>query len=127
MTIQWKDSYKIGDTEIDADPHRLFELARKLVVAQDLETVRALAMDLYKHTRLHFEHEEGAMSLCNYPGLVSHVEMHNHMLGRLNAICQDIGKGLLDKAALDALMNDWAMKHIPYEDTRFEVYLQQDA
>jgi hemerythrin len=125
MTIEWKDSYKIGDATIDADHQHLFELARKLVAAQDLETVRKLAMDLYKHTRLHFEEEEGSMGLCNYPGLAAHVELHNRLLGRLNAICEDIGKGQLDKDALDALMNDWALKHIPYDDARFEVYLHQ--
>lgn len=127
MTIEWNDSYKLGDDKVDAQHQQLFELASKLLAADDVATVKGLAQELYKHTRIHFEDEEGLMRQHGYPGLAAHIESHNQLLGRLNTLSQDIGKGKLDKPALDTLMADWAMFHIPLEDARFEAYLKPTA
>jgi hemerythrin len=124
MTIEWKDSYKLGDDKVDAQHQHLFELASKLLAADDVATIKRLAQELYKHIRIHFEDEESLMRQHGYPGLATHIELHNQLLGRLNTLSQDIGKGNLDKSALDALMTDWAMVHLPLEDARFEAYLK---
>jgi len=127
MSIEWKDSYKLGDDKIDSQHRHLFDLARKMLAADDLEVIRPLAQQLYKHTRVHFEDEEALMRLRNFPGLEAHIESHNRLLGRLNTVCQDMGKGVFDKAALDALMTDWAMFHIPLDDARFEAFVKPAA
>ncbi len=127
MSIEWKDSYKLGDEKIDAQHQHLFDLAKKMLAADDLEVIRPLAQQLYKHTRVHFDDEEALMRQHNYPGLEAHIESHNRLLGRLNTVCQDMGKGVFEKAALDALMTDWAMFHIPLDDARFEAFLKPTA
>jgi len=127
MTIEWKDSYKLGDEKLDAQHQHLFDLAKKMLAAEDAMTIRALAAELYKHTRIHFEDEEGLMRQRNYPGLDSHIESHNRLLGRLTSLSQTIGQGQVDKNALDALMTDWAMFHIPLDDARFEAFLKPGA
>ncbi len=127
MSIEWKDSYKLGDAKLDAQHQHLFDLARKILAADDVATVKGLALALYKHTRIHFEDEEGLMRQHGYPGLEAHIESHYRLLGRLNTLSQDIGKGKLDKPALDALMADWAMFHIPLDDARFETFLNPAA
>ena len=127
MSIEWKDSYKLGDEKIDAQHQHLFDLAKKMLAADDLEVIRPLAQQLYKHTRVHFDDEEALMRQHNYPGLEAHIESHNRLLGRLNTVCQDMGKGMFEKTALDALMTDWAMFHIPLDDARFEAFLKPTA
>ena len=123
MSIEWKDSYKLGDDKLDAQHQHLFDLAKKMLAADDLAVIRPLAQELYKHTRVHFEDEEGLMRQHNYPGLEAHIASHNRLLARLNTVSQEIGKGSVDKAALDGLMTDWAMFHIPLDDARFEAFL----
>ncbi len=127
MSIEWKDSYKLGDVKLDAEHQHLFDLAKKILAAEDVAAVKVLALELYKHTRIHFEDEEALMRQRQYPGLASHIESHHRLLGRLNNLSQAIGQGTLDKPALDALMTDWAMFHIPLDDARFEVFLAPAA
>jgi len=124
MTIEWKDSYALGDAQLDAQHQHLFALARQMVDAQDINVVKRLAVELYKHTRIHFEYEEGEMRKAGFPGLAAHIESHLRLLGRFNTLSLEIGKGKLDKAALDALMTDWALYHIPLDDAQFETFLK---
>ncbi|MCB8745336.1 hemerythrin domain-containing protein [Rhodoferax sp. U2-2l] len=123
MHIEWKDSYQLGDHNLNVQHRQLFELANKILATDDVATIRSLAVELYRHTRIHFEDEEALMRERQYPGLASHIESHNRLLGRLNGLSQAIGRGRVDKAALQGLMTDWAMFHIPQEDARFEAYL----
>ncbi|MBB1075028.1 hemerythrin domain-containing protein [Rhodoferax sp. 4810] len=123
MSIEWKDSYKLGDDKLDAQHQHLFDLAKKMLAAEDPAALKLLAQELYRHTRIHFEDEESLMRQRQYPGLASHIESHNRLLGRLSNLSQAIGQGTVDKAALDALMTDWAMFHIPLDDARFEAFM----
>ena len=127
MHIEWKDSYQLGDHNLDAQHRQLFELANKILATDDATTIRSLAVELYRHTRIHFEDEETLMRERQYPGLASHIASHNRLLGRLNGLSQAIGQGSVDKVALQGLMTDWAMFHIAQEDARFEAYLKPAA
>jgi hemerythrin len=127
MSIEWKDSYKIGNEQIDAQHQQLFGLAQRMLAAESVAAIKLLALELYKHTRMHFEDEEALMRQGQFPGLAAHIESHNRLLGRLNNLSQAIGQGIVDKPALNALMTDWAMFHIPLEDARFEAFLTPAA
>lgn len=118
MTIEWKDSYKIGDAVIDAEHEHAFRLANQFFDAKDQAAQQVAAMQLYKHAREHFEHEETLMREIKFPGCKGHTERHNHMIARLNEVSQGIGKGALDKLALEALMMDWALQHIAKDDAQ---------
>ncbi len=116
MSVEWKDSYKIGDAEIDAQHQYLFGLINKLIAANNVTDIRALMMLMYKHTREHFVLEEGLMKKRGIPGLDAHIEQHNVILGRLNELSMDVGKGFMNKRAIADLMTDWAMRHVVLED-----------
>lgn len=124
MTIGWKDNYNFGDDTLDEQHKNLFDLARMMLAAEDATAVTGLAAQLYKHTRVHFEYEEQLMREHNYPGLESHIESHNQLLGRLNTLSLGIGAGQLDKEGVKKLMTDWALFHIPLEDARFATYMK---
>lgn len=123
MHIEWSDSFKTGNDAEDAQHRHLFHLANQLVTAQDIATIKPLAMKLYQHTREHFELEEAHMRDARFPELAAHAESHNRLLGRLNVISQGIGEGKVDQKALANLMTDWAMFHIPHDDARFATFL----
>jgi len=123
MTIEWKDSYEIGDAVIDAEHKQLFRLANQFLAARGQAAQQAAAMQLYKHAREHFEHEENLMRVIKFPDLKTHTERHNQMIARLNDVSQGIGQGELDGEALHALMLDWALHHIAYYDVQLLTYL----
>lgn len=125
MSIDWKDSYKIGDPEVDTQHQYLFELTNEFIAADSLSKMRSLMILLYKHTREHFEKEEQLMRDLSFPGLAEHREDHNKLLSRLSELSMDVGKGFMNKPAIVGLMTDWATKHIPLEDAQVVAYMKR--
>lgn len=125
MTIEWKDSYEIGDAVIDAEHQHLFRLANQFLAAGDQTAQQAAAMQLYKHAREHFEHEENLMRVIKFPGVKAHTERHNQMIAQLNEVSQSIGRGELDGQALQLMMQDWALHHIAQDDAQLIDYLSK--
>jgi hemerythrin len=123
MKIEWRDSFKIGDDEIDAQHQYLFELTNKLVVTDDVAALKLLVMQLYRHSREHFEYEEALMHKLQFPDCKAHTDYHNRLLSRLNDISAAIGKGEVDKRAIQILMRDWAMRHVPHDDLPLAAYV----
>lgn len=116
MVLEWKNDYELGYQDIDAQHKYLFDLTNQLAAAQTPDQIKPLLMLLYKHTREHFELEEALMRRAGFSGLVAHAGYHNQLLMRLNQLSQDVGKGSFDRAAMDSLMTDWALRHIRFDD-----------
>jgi hemerythrin len=125
MTLQWKDSYKLGYPSIDAEHELAFKLANQFIAAVDQTEQTVVAMQLYQHTRLHFAHEEALMRELHFPDHKLHAERHNLLIGRLNVISKSIAQGDVNKQALIALMTDWAMHHIVLDDAQFASFAAQ--
>ncbi len=127
MTIEWKEAFKIGQDDIDKQHQDLFALTNALIAADDVPTLRQLLMQLYKHTREHFELEEALMRKHNFPGTGDHTNYHNSPLTRLNAISQDVGKGQVDPSAIETLMSDRALQHTQHDDALIAAYIAKKA
>lgn len=127
MDINWSDRYAIGHALTDAEHQALFALAREFAAATDQKTLQSLFMQLYKHTREHFAHEEALMRTINYPDYRAHMEQHNRMISRLNEISAQIGKNQHRHEALESWVNDWVVQHIAHADTKLESYLKAAA
>ncbi len=123
MSVEWKDSYKVGDPEVDAQHQHLFELINELVAVDSLRDLRPLVMQLYKFTREHFDLEEALMRRVNYPDIDTHVDHHDKLLARLSLLSMDVGKGHMSKSAIAALMNDWALRHVTQDDALLSGYM----
>jgi hemerythrin len=105
----------------------VFELTNALMAEQDVPTLRQLIMALYKHTREHFELEEAWMRKHDFPGMGEHVNYHNNLLTRLNAISQDVGQCVVNKPAIEQLMLDWAIRHTQHDDALIAAYIAKKA
>lgn len=123
MSIDWKDSYKIGDSLIDEQHQHLFLLANNILSASGKDALTLCALQFYKYTRAHFAHEEALMRQVNFPGYKEHVEWHIRLITRLNETSLQIKNGTLDKQSLEAFISDWALKHIPLFDAPLAAYL----
>ena len=123
MTAAWNDAYKIGHEQIDEQHQRLFELVAALAEADGLPALRKALMQLYKYTREHFELEESLMRELNYPAASFHMAAHDQLLTRLNAISLEAGEGNVDRSAIERLIVEWALRHIPNEDAQLGAYI----
>ena len=127
MSLEWKDSYKIGDPEVDQQHQYLFELTNEFMAVEGLSNLRGLLMLLYKHTREHFEKEEELMRKIGFPELEVHQEHHNLLLRRLSELSMDVGKGYMNKPAINAMMTDWANKHVLVDDAKIAKFMGSQA
>jgi hemerythrin-like metal-binding protein len=121
--LEWQDSYKLGYADIDAEHEWAFKLANQCIAAKDQAGQTLAVMQLYQHTRVHFEHEEAMMRAVKFPDAHGHAERHNLLIGRLNVISQGIAQGDVNKQALVDLMTDWAMHHIVQDDAQFASFV----
>ena len=124
MTLQWQDSYKIGDADIDAQHQQLFNLVNTFLAATDKAGLTLGAMSMFKHTREHFAHEESLMRKLKYPAIKAHVAQHNALLSRLNAVADSIYKDTLDRADLEAFLSDWLAQHLATSDAKLAAYVK---
>ena len=116
MSVEWQESYKIGDAAVDAMQQQLFALTNAFLASDDLTVLRSTIVSLCKQARVQFELEESLMRRVNFPGLEAHRAQHQMLLDRLIGRSMDVGKGYMNKPAIAALMQDWAVRHVPEED-----------
>ena len=123
MGVEWLERYKIGDEVVDATQKKLFELTNVFLASDDLTVLRPVIVALCKQAKAHFELEEALMRRTGYPDLEAHMAQHQKLLDRLISRSMDVGKGYMNKPAIAALMQDWALHHVPEEDARLTQFL----
>jgi hemerythrin len=125
MAIEWQDSYKLGDSEIDAQHHRLFGLVNILFSTTEKYDLTEALANLLRHTQDHFAHEENSMSRLDYPGMKAHVEQHNTLLAKLANVSEIIANYSLDMANLESFLSAWLLNHMETLDAQFVSYLRR--
>ena len=124
MSIEWKDDYKIGDAEIDAQHQELFSRVNRFLLASDTTSLIKCAVSMYKYTRQHFSHEESLMRQIRYPDMPRHVEEHNRLITRLNGVAGAIALEKLDKTTWESFLTDWLIGHIAASDAKLAAYVR---
>lgn len=125
MAIEWRDSYNLGDAEINAQHQAMFALVNTLLAATEKSHLAEAAVNLFKHTRDHFTHEEAIMRSTDYPGLQAHVEQHNTLLAKLDNASELIANYSLNMANLESFLAAWLIKHMETLDASLVNHLQQ--
>ena len=116
MTLEWNDRYVTGHAEMDAQHRHLFVLINSMMLANTVDDIKPLLMQLYRHTREHFQQEEELIRNKGFPGLAGHIDGHNRLLSRLNALSAEVGRGVFNKAELVTLVSEWVVNHILHDD-----------
>ena len=123
MSIEWLESYKIGNAEIDASQKVIFDLANQIADCEDWMALRPMIVSLFKQLQRQFELEEALMTQVAFPGAKAHAEDHQHLLTRLRDRSMDVGKGHMNKKAIVGVMTDWAHRHVANLDAELAQYL----
>lgn len=118
MAFKWKESFAIGDAEIDAQHQRLFVLAHEFSEAKDKAAQALCAGALFDYTREHFGHEEALMAATGYPEMEAHVAQHKHLIARLGEVSDRVYNGTLSAEDLNKFLSAWLVGHIVTFDTK---------
>ena len=118
MAFKWKESFAIGDADIDAQHQRLFVLAHEFSEATGKAAQAHCAAQLFDYTREHFGHEEALMAATGYPEMEAHVAQHKHLIARLSEVSDRVANDSLSPEDLNKFLAAWLVGHIVTFDTK---------
>jgi len=127
----WDESYIIGNEQVDAQHHQLFDLVNSLVNSRDesnnYKKLKSALDFLVNYAVRHFDDEETLQIECNFPGYEDHKKMHDDF----KVTVVDLVKRFEETGSSSKLKNDiqtivvkWLVNHILYEDKKIGVHLQ---
>ena len=122
--LEWKDSFSIGVTALDADHRRLVELINELHAAREArrtgDVIAGILADLAVHVRDHFGREEALMARIGYADLEEHRQSHQMTLdriARLGKLGTAPDQDNLPGEVLD-FMKAWFVNHVICSDLK---------
>ena len=116
FVVEWREGFRTGIEEIDAEHRQLFAMVRRL----DASNVKQMMNDVVDYVVTHFTHEEALMERSGYPGLQRHVEMHETLATRVSEFLVG-GAGWSEQRVqeLRTFLNKWLVGHILTHDLHF--------
>jgi len=126
--VQWSDSFKIGEGEIDKEHWGLFalihDLEDKLLQGAAETSIHATIDALEAYVNVHFEHEERAMRECDYPELEAHRRAHAALTFRVVQLKREyeLAPESFDYEAMMEFLSNWLSEHILKLDMDFAIY-----
>jgi hemerythrin len=125
MTIQWKDSYKIGNAAIDGQHQVWFARINSFLQASDRKSLQYCEVMMNQHTLEHLKYEEQLMWNIQYPDIESHLQQHHDLLTKLSEIEVQIDNDTLDIFQWTSFLSDWLLTHIRVHDTRLSGFVNR--
>ena len=123
MHIDWKDAYKTGNLQIDAQHMQWFSKANYFLEATDKESRTAAATKMYQYTRLHFQDEDRLMQQVNYPAAREHTRRHNDTLVHMHLLLEQIADDTLDMEKWRIFLSDLFLNHIGDADLKLAAFI----
>jgi len=120
----WDLRYSVGDEVIDSQHRRLFDLGNEMQNIQLPEVARTI-MNLYRHTREHFDTEEQHMKVIGYHELDQHRELHNGLISGLNSLIEKPVDSVAGLERLKKFVYDWIIDHILNHDKKYFEFYQE--
>ncbi len=116
MLADWKNTYRIGDAEIDAQHRTIYDKANAFLASADAPMLDACSAAFYESVRHHFEGEEVLMAILMSPAFDKHVQQHREMLSQIDEILKDTADTNQSKERLAHFLNDTFPRHITVYD-----------
>lgn len=126
--LEWRDEYRIGIDEIDAEHETLIEMINGVCTliepgASNAELELALG-EIYAVCTAHFASEEREMRSRSYPRLVEHRDDHERLLEDFRGLHDYVtAYGVLDVEAFSVRLTEWFGVHFKTHDARLHAYL----
>ena len=132
--VAWKDSYSLGNEQIDLQHKKLFELINGLVVAclekRSQEKLQETLTFLGNYVVQHFYFEEELQLRHNYPERDRHIQLHKDFMqtvGELTAKFKKNGSSSKLSSDVNKIVVRWLINHILREDKKIGEYIRSVA
>ena len=123
MRIEWKDTYKTGNAQIDSQHRQWFNKVNYFLESTNKTSRAAAATKLCQYTRLHFQDEDRLMQLISYPMAREHTRRHNDAMVHLNLLLEQTSNDTLDVERWRVFLEDLFLKHIGDADLKFAAFI----
>jgi hemerythrin len=123
MKLEWQDSYRTGETEIDSQHRALFEDVAKVLAAQDRDELLHCTLELVRNTQAHFVYEEKVMRRIVYPEINSHFKQHTDLMSKVTSFSERVANGAVNNADVEEFIIGWLLDHIKSSDAKLATYI----
>lgn len=123
MRIDWKNSYKTGNTKLDAQNQKWFDEVNCFLEAQDKPSRMLAAMKLREFTQLHFQEENRLMLNIHYPDTREHSLRHKNTLMHMDRLLQQLEHDTLDMEKCKLFLTDLFCTHVAHADLKLAAFV----
>ena len=123
MKLDWKDSYKTGEAEIDAQHKGLIDDVAKVLAAKDRDGLLLCTLALVRNTQAHFEYEEKVMRRVVYPDIGAHFKEHTDLMAKITVFSESVANGTVSTADVEEFVVGWLLGHIQSSDAKLATYI----
>ncbi len=132
-SVQWKDDYRIGISDIDRDHEHLLASINELIEAvrhgDDNRDIKSMLIAVAGQVREHFDFEETLMLEHQYPFITEHKTQHVAYRNSINHLLCDLEihreKREYLAVKINQLMIEWLVNHTIQIDRHLARYLKE--
>ncbi|WP_166739655.1 bacteriohemerythrin [Campylobacter sp. US33a] len=128
MVPEWDSAYAIGNSFIDAQHKKFFDMAKNVEEAffdsVSREKIKELLQELFVYMKTHFKDEEELMKKIHYPKYDEHILAHKNIIGKMVKTIQNAKSTNDLKESLYNITQKWLLNHILEEDMQIEQHIQ---
>jgi hemerythrin-like metal-binding protein len=126
--LEWRDSFSVGISVLDADHRQLIELINQLQEARDAHrgaaVVQNVLAELGEHVREHFEREEALMARAGYPESEQHRSHHRRTTEQIAHFASLSRDGEEFPMQVLEFMKAWFSNHVICQDLKLLGHFQ---
>jgi hemerythrin len=124
FVVEWRDGFRIGIAQVDAEHRHLFSLVKGLDAASIDDTLG----ELLDYVDTHFTHEQDAMQSSGYPDFRRHLALHEQFSTQVaDFLSRGSGRSEDGVPELRRFLNQWLVGHILTHDLRFGRWYEEHA
>jgi hemerythrin len=116
FVVEWRDGFKIGIAQVDAEHRHLFTLVKALSLANVQDTLA----ELLDYVVTHFTNEQELMESSGFPDFRQHLALHEAFSAAVAEFLSGGSEWNEDRIQeLRKFLNKWLVGHILTHDLRF--------
>lgn len=116
FVVEWRDGFKIGLAQVDAEHRHLFTLVKSL----HHDNVDATLGELLDYVVTHFTNEQALMEESGFPDFHQHLALHEAFSSQVADFLSASDDWTEDRVQeLRRFLNKWLVGHILTHDLRF--------
>ncbi len=123
FVVEWRDGFRIGVDQIDAEHRHLFILVKSL----NVNSVQDTLGELLDYVVTHFTHEQDLMESSGFPDFHQHLALHENFSSQVAEFLSGSDEWSDERIQeLRRFLNKWLVGHILTHDLRFgRWYIEQ--